>query len=374
MKHLLFFFTLSGLISACDPHADHLDTTPFKPKISFEHDQLRITEGDSVGIARLHLDRPALQEGHVTVSIVGNGLDRVTAQPAITGGQIMLIMVNIAKGEQSAIVRLKAVDNAAVDGNASFKLSLIGTSGGFSMGNMKTMSVELVDNDIAESPWQGKPRSYEASAGNWRIRKTIDYNPDGQVGKIHTEISSPATSKKTQIYLYDATGHIETISDPAGHTAFIWTAGLLTRSETTYQGVLKSFSKFIYDENDNVSEAINYSRQPDGNFLIAFRHRYSYFPDGNLQRSQTYAPSTSTGFQVISTKTYDGYINAANPFPMVDIHPAVKTQHGLPTIHTIQEQGITLEYRMSYEFEKGVVTKRTSRYGNTSEDVFYTYY
>ena len=101
-----------------------------------------------------------------------------------------------------------------------------------------------------------------------------------------------------------------------------------------------------------------------------------YFLDGNLYKSLTYIPNEGSGeYTLISTKTYDQYIDAANPFPMVEILPTVKTQTNLPLATYWKKTEYRSIIALTYEFrEDGLVSGRLASSGNLSETAIYMYY
>ena len=103
---------------------------------------------------------------------------------------------------------------------------------------------------------------------------------------------------------------------------------------------------------------------------------YLYFTDGNLYKQFSYAPSPNGEEPILlSTRTYEGYIDSANPFPMVEILPTVKTQSKLPSSFRVEEGGVDLAYNLSYEFgNDGLLKKRTARSAQATEVAVYIYY
>ena len=86
-------------------------------------------------------------------------------------------------------------------------------------------------------------------------------------------------------------------------------------------------------------------------------------------------PQMARNQGLLSTRTYEGYIDSANPFPMVEILPTVKTQVKLPSSFRVEENGVDLIYNLSYEFgDDGLVKKRTATGAQTTEVAVYSYY
>jgi hypothetical protein len=180
-----------------------------------------------------------------------------------------------------------------------------------------------------------------------------------------------------ETYIYDTDGRIQKINTyPKIDIVYTWSDNRISKSESIDNGVVKEYIMYDYDDNGNVSGAVVYFRQPDGQFKLGFSIIHLYFLDGNLYKSLTYIPSAGPEeYTLISTRTYDQYIDAANPFPMVEILPTVKTQTKLPSIYILEENGVTLNYSLTYEFgENGLVSSRMASNGNQSETTLYLYY
>ena len=157
---------------------------------------------------------------------------------------------------------------------------------------------------------------------------------------------------------------------------FTWQNDRIVKSENVNHGVVESYLVYDYDEYGNVSSTASYYRQPDGEFKAGILLGYLYFTDGNLYKAFSYAPVEGDEEPILlSTSTYEGYIDAVNPFPMVDILPTVKTQTKLPTTYRVEGYEKDLLYNLSYEFRSdGRVGKRTATGTQTTESAIYHYY
>jgi hypothetical protein len=222
------------------------------------------------------------------------------------------------------------------------------------------------------------PFSYETSAGSWKSVAQYTYDENGKVLTKYWETYTPAKRTGTDVYHYNAAGQITHIQRyDFVKDVYTWENQRIVRSERIDNGVVKHYNLYDYDEAGNVSGMAIYYRQPDGSYSLGFLKAYLYFNTGNLYKILTYVPKTGgeDEYTLLSTHTYDGYINSPNPFPAVEIIPGFKTQKNLATSFRIEEHGMNILYTMSYTFrEDGYPLTRnvSSSYG--SETTRYTYY
>src|SRR5690606_13051192 len=113
----------------------------------------------------------------------------------------------------------------------------------------------------------------------------------------------------------------------------------------------KKYTLYEYDDYGNVSVAAVHHLQPTGEFKLTLISVFFYFLDGNLYKHLKYVPVAGQEEPVlVSTHTYDGYLDVFNPFQMVEILPTVRVQSKLPTYFRVEENGADLEYHLSYTF------------------------
>jgi len=283
-----------------------------------------------------------------------------------------MVVLEPAIGEAQVSLAIIPIDNSIISGELEITLTITGTTGAITKGSELSHSINIIDDELA-----GKPKGYESIAGGWGLKKSYEYDVTGKIKHVNVEKSTPATSSHTETYFYYSDGRIQKINTlPQIDIIFSWSDNGITKSETVENGMTKEYIDYDYDIQGNVSGTSNYFRQPDGQFKLAFLNIYLYFADGNLHKSQTYIPmEDSQELMLISTRTYDQYIDAVIPFPMVDILPTVRTQTKLPSIYTLEENGATLNYTLTYEFRgDGLVSKRIARSANSSEITQYLYY
>lgn len=385
MKRNVIILSLALLgVGMVGCHEDHLNPKPSEnPKPGEEHEEpapvqksaanftkteLSVSEKSTQTIG-IRLSEKLMAPGSITLSLQSASAEygtHFTTTPSLANGTLEL---TLSTGADSASFSISPIDNNHISGELSLKVSIVATSGSIASGAQLQQSITITDDEL-----QGKPRGYRTTSGGWNMSKELTYNEDGRIAFIKTTTSTPTTSTNVQTYSYDDAGRIQKISDGDTETTFTWSLTKITRSDTRYMGTAKSYSEFYYDAQGNVARAANYFRQPDGSFLMSFENRYEYFADGNLKTSQTFI-SASNELKLIATRTFDQYIDVANPFPTIDIHPAFQTQKGLPRTYTVRDNGVAIDYTMSYEFDKnGSVIKRTTTSTQASETAFYTYY
>jgi hypothetical protein len=347
--------------------------TPGQATANFIVADKRLDETSNVGkILTIQFSEALTAPGSIELSIESEnaiyGAHFIT-EPAAIAGKLVL---NAATDQTTIQIEVLPINNSIITGELELALNITNTTGSIVAGNNLSQSVAIVDDELTN-----KPKGYEIGGGGWSLKKTYQYDELGRVLYVHNEKSTPATSSNTETYFYNAAGKIQKINTHPGiDVLFTWASDKITKSETVDHGVLKQYTEFDYDEQGNISGAANYFRQPDGQLKLAFLNLYLYFLDGNLHKSMTYIPGNGPEeYALISTKTYDGYLAKANPFPMVEILPTTRTQTKLPSSYLVEENGITLRYNFTYEYRAdGLVTKRIARSGILTETAHYQYY
>jgi hypothetical protein len=292
-----------------------------------------------------------------------------TTTPEAVHGKINL---SPALGADEVNLLLTPINNDIITGDTEITFSIHTTSGSIGMGNALHQSVIITDDELVN-----KPRGFETQGGQWSLKKTYEYDQEGRVKVVHVEKSTPVTSNDTQTYYYDLSGRIQKINSyPGIDVVYTWSADRIVKSETIDHDVLKQYIQYDYDAQGNVSGTAHYFRQPNGEFKLGFLNVYLYYEDHNLYQSQTYLPTAGTEeFTRISTRTYEGYLDAVNPFPMVEILPGITAQTRLPSTYILEENGVKLIYQFSYEFRNdNLVTRRIASSGGTMEISNYLYY
>jgi hypothetical protein len=144
------------------------------------------------------------------------------------------------------------------------------------------------------------------------------------------------------------------------------------RSETIENGIKKSYALYDYDQAGNIGGKATYYLQSDGSYKQSLTFIYLYFNDGNLYKQLTYTPSDGNEeYVLLSTRTYEGYLNVSNPFPVFEIVPTISAQIKLPSSYRMEENGVNLVYHFSYQVnENGLPISRSTNL----ETTIYAYY
>jgi len=358
-------FTLADDDTSGNPLAKSVANFPTK--------EIKISETKSEGeTLTIQFSKALEAEGSLEIAIQSPHAIYGThflSRPAAVNGKIIL---HPAIGNNAASITIVPVNNSIINGDFGINLTIANTSGSIQKGTELNHTVKIADDELTN-----KPKGYATSGGGWGLQKLYEYNEAGDIKQVHIETSAPANSTRIETYFYNAQKQIVKINThPQIDMVFTWTNGKITKSETIDHGITNKYTLFEYDNFGNVSGAANYYRQPNGQFKLGSLMGYLYFTDRNLYKSLYYIPKEgSDDYTLISTRTYEGYIDAENPFPMVDIHPAVKTQRKLPSSYRIEENGADLRYNFTYEFRNdGLVSKRIATGSQTSETATYLYY
>ncbi|MDX1700731.1 MAG: hypothetical protein R3250_08945, partial [Melioribacteraceae bacterium] len=180
----------------------------------------------------------------------------------------------------------------------------------------------------------------------------------------------------TTHYSYDGDGNILSIitDDFYGEQKvnFYWKDGKLEKSEEYTDNELVSYSLYDYDTAGNIGGKAVYQPDQAGEFKENFIYVYLYFTTGNLYKQQIYYHSENdVDYSLISTRTYDNYLDKTNLFPVNEIIPGIMTQKNLPGLYRIEENGSDLTFIFTYEYsEKGFAIKRNTQ----GEEIIYEYY
>lgn len=331
---------------------------------------LHIDENGDAATIAFSLSRIPKVDGILSITLDNMGA-RLITEPLSNGREVQLPII---KGQQHLSFRVVPVNNNEVDGNIAAKINFVAVTPGFVISQPGTIDVLLFDDDLLTDPHLAdKPKGYSIG-GPLGFRKTYSYNELGLISEVLIE---SGMSVRRDTYFYDDAGRISRINAyPEVDRMFIWEGDRIIKSENIESGVLKSYTEYDYDARGNVSGTANWFRQPNGEYVQSFVIVYLYFDDNNLYKSLYYVPVTdSDEMMLLSTRTYDNYINAENPFPMVDILPTVKTQHKLPGTYREEGNGVDLRYELEYDFlPDGRVTRRHASNGTQVETVEYHYY
>jgi len=366
-------------ITSCDEDSDPVATPDDKSPVTFNYVNFipanaTIKENYLEGYTlQIQLSELLTAEGNIVVvestsSKAGYGEHFIT-EPPIKDGEMHL---PIAAGTNLVSFKVVPIDNATFNGEYQIEFNIAQASSNIRKGTKLNESFKISDDEMSNMP-----KGYEIAAGLWGLKETREYDALGRVSKVHIEKATPTKSSHTKTYFYTSTGELEKINlFPGTDEVYTWQNGRIVKSEEIRNGVVQSYIEYDYDDHGNVSGTVNYYLQKDGQFAVGALFGYLYFTDGNIYKQFSYSPSQNGEEPaLLSTRTYEGYIDSTNPFSMVEILPTVKTQTKLPSSFRVEENGVDLNYNLSYEFgNDGLVKKRTASSAQATEVAVYSYY
>lgn len=366
---------MAASVFSCEKDQFDLEHPIGKPvgkavKANFENPNGVLYENDADGATvNILFSAPVKESGTVIIQMEGQpGAVPFTTEPAMNaGGRLEL---EVAVGATSAGFALLPINDAVGNGNQTAAFSIIGAEGGIVKGNKLSYELAVMDDELP-----ARAKSYQTTAGNWRVKEAYEYDGGGRVAKVNWEKATPALSTGTKTFTYAGNGLIERVNHfPDNDEYFFQENGRIIRSEKIVNGLKKAYSEYDYDPAGNVGSQALYNRQSSGEYALSLVFVYLYSEDGNLYKQLTYYPiAGGEELELISTRTYEGYNNVANLFP-IEIIPGIAAQRTLPTSFTLEEHGMELEYKFSYEFREDGLAERRTTSGAGSEATTYEYY
>lgn len=340
-----------------------------KTVISFASGSSEIREDEGNGTEILvNFSNSVLEAGTFEIELSSptaqDGIHYRTEPQAIDGK----ITISPPIGTTQTSIWVFPINNQKIGAGLTLNASIGATSDSFLKGQQTTHQLSIADDDLS-----GLPKGY-AISGPLGQRKTYHYDEIGRIASVLIESSG---TSYTQTYHYDENDRLTKISRNADmNTIYTWTDNRITKSERIEFGILKEYVDYDYDAQGNVSGSAIYFRQPNGQYLLSFFIVYLYYTDNNLYKTMYYIPGEGDEeYTLLSTRTYEHYLDAASPFPMVEILPTVKAQTQLAGTFRLEEHGMNLVYNLEYEFlPDGRVSRRYARNGNQVETTEYFYY
>lgn len=353
---------------------DDETTHPYRESVAnFIRQEATIEETYAAGIEyQIHFSEPVAIDSEITIALTAAngtyGSDFVTEPEAENN----LLILPVAAGSSVIRFKVKPVDNSYITGHLSMGLSISETSGSIRKGTHLQDTFTIKDDELT-----GKPRGYEISAGNIVAKRFYEYDALGRIAKVNWENFNPYRTAGTEVYHYDNDSRLVKIDKyPGREIVYHWSGERITRFDEVSDGQVRHYSELHYDESGNVGLVTSYHLQPDGTYAKGLFTLYLYFMDGNLFKSLTYQDTQDPEEPyLVSTKTYEGYIDAFNPFPMSEIVPTVKTQTKLATTYRIEEGALDKTYQMVYEYRPdGRPGKRIATATGDLQTAVYHYY
>jgi hypothetical protein len=321
---------------------------------------------------QIHFSEAVAVDSEVKITLTSPngtyGMHFVTAPQAENN----VVTLPVTAGLRVIGFKMIPVANNDITGELSITMTITGTSGSIRKGHNLEESLLIKDDELA-----GKPKGYEVTAGNAILKKFVEYDAQGRIARVNWESYSPYYTHGTDTYHYDENGKLAKINKYPGRDVFYeWSDGRIVKSNVIWNGVLHSYADYEYDEAGNVGGVASYYRQQDGSFLRGLFTVYLYFVDGNIYKSLTYQDTGNPEEPfLLSTRTYENYIDGFNPFPMTEVLPGVRMQTKLPTSYRIEENGTDKTYDIVYEYRPdGLPEKRIASTSGDTQTAVYHYY
>ncbi len=339
---------------------------------NFETETGNLVENNAEGLTvNISLSSPVPANGKVLIQLSENFDPEIfSTQPAFDENGIIELEAPIGANNLSFTVQ--AVNDALLKGHKTFSFVIAEVLSGIEKGTSLSFELSILDDELIS-----KPKSYESFGGNWRAKRTYEYDELGRISKVHWENETPGLSSGTYTYYYSANGLIEKINSHEGIDEYFYQEnGKIIKSEKVQNGVIKSYNLYDYDPAGNLGGMAIYHRQSNGDYLESFVIVNLFFDHGSIYKQLTYIPDdNSDDYILISTKTYDYLEGKSNPFPMTEAFPYDKMQNLLPNYYRVEENDEDLTYQISYEFnDLGFPINRTASGNSGNEITNYEYY
>jgi hypothetical protein len=359
---------------ACSDDDVLVGTPQVVPAKVFLEDDISLQESAASVVVPISFDKPAVADGEITISINGLYEGALTTSPEIIGS---VIKVSVTKGDTEAGFTVYPIDNDIVNEAVNVDVKISDVSSGFQVGSVKVLKLSILDDmeDVVDpvdptdptDPTDpvvvlGLPKSYETFTGQWRYKKTYEYDAEGRVSKVRWESETPMYKSGVETYYYGANNLIERINYQDNMDVYFYQEeGRIVKSERIEFGVKKSYSLYDYDVAGNPGIMVTYHRQSNGSYAQGLMHLYLFWNTGNIYKHMIYTKDVSSDEDILlSTRTYDNYIDKGNHFPMIEVIPGINMQPKLPTTYRLEEHGHDFLYTISYELNsQGYITQRS---------------
>ncbi len=347
------------------------------PSKVFFSENVRVAESSAGVRIPIVLNKPAIASGEILIGFSTEYIDAFDSNPQSDTGYLK---IQVQEGDTEAGFTIYPHDNDVVNDAITIDFKISEVSDGFEIGNSNTLDLTIEDDpsDVDPITLLGIPKSYETTTGNWRVKKTYEYNEEGKLSKVFWVTETPYYRSGTETYYYDSENIISRINYyPNSDVYFYIEQGRVVKSEKIENDIKKSYSLYDYDAAGNLGGMVTYHRQSDGSYAEGLTHIYLFWNSGNIYKHMTYSKDVNSDEHILlSTKTFDTYLNADNHFPMIETFPGVNMQPKLPSTYKLEEHGYVFNYTISYEYnDAGYVTRRNvSSTNGGSESTSYEWY
>lgn len=352
MTRSIVFMMLIGLLSSCEDDSEKLTTQIVPTSVNFYLTENEISEQAELYEVKILLKNEAEAAGALEVSIE-NQLEYglyYTTEPAAYNGKISL---DVLKGDSEISFTVIPSNNTKLNGNKTISFLIASAAGSVKVGENITHKLTLIDDEL-----RNKLHSYETK-GLAQSKNMYEYNTDGNVAKIIWESKNPfGTRQGTDLYFYEdeKVTHVDRSTSQVKYT---WEDGRIKKLEILVNNVVLQYAIYNYDQAGTLVRKDDFNQLPSGNYELVSYIEYTYYNDGNAHQVKSYFPLNGE-FTLHTTFTYEGYINAQNPFASVSVLPDQKIHRNLYSYYSQRTQNAFLEYTISYELnEQGYPTKRT---------------
>lgn len=331
--------------------------------VDFDSD-FSMLENEGAKEVKLLFDKPAIQQGVIRLRLhVQNGAAFSSIPAAVDG----FISLDIEEGDELVSFQIIPVDDQLIKGDKVISITFSSLSEGFTKADNNGMVISIKDDDLI-----GKPKSF--SGNGLYIEYT--YLEDGKIASVRTDHWAAPVS--TEVYHYSEDGKVIRVENKNAYGDFNvhyhWESVKLISSEVIENEEKTAYTLYDYDPAGNIGGKSVYHKQVSGEFTESMLFIYLYFEDGNLYKQLTYIPVSEEGeedYQLISTRSYEHYLDKDNLFPVNEVVPGIMTQRKLPSNYRVEENGFNLNYEFTYYYDE---QERMIRRETDGETISYTYY
>ena len=341
-------------------------------RVGFALQNSTLSESATTGaIVIITLSHAVPGDGQLRISIPDGeaiyGQDFTTV-PALENNKMLM---PVAAGATQLSFVVNPLNDALFNGDRTIDFKIEMVSPVMDLGTQVTHQLMMKDDELL-----GRAKSYKTLAGNgWASRREVHYATDGKVERVVWENAMPGVTRGERTYSYTDAGLIDrVVESPVTYVRYVRENGRIIKNEEYDNGELDQYSLYGYDQAGNIGEVAVYDRQADGSFVFSLQFVYLYYNDGNLYKKLVYDPQENGDPVLLTTHTYENYIDAINPFPLEIVY-GQPIQHKLPLTYREDTGDAIFEYSFSYVFlPGGMPSSRTVSGQRIGETTVYEYY
>jgi hypothetical protein len=341
-------------------------------RIAFALQQSTLSESAGMGsIVAFTLSHAIPGDGQLTLSLSNSdalyGKDFTTV-PAFENGALVL---PVAAGATQVSFVVNPLNDALFNADRTINFQIAAVSSVLTKSGQISHSLTIKDDELA-----GRAKSYKTMAGSgWASSKEFHYAADGKLEKIVWATATPGEDRGERLFYYNADGMLDRVKESSvTYIKYIRENGRIVKSEEYDNDELDRYTLYGYDQAGNIGEVAIYDRQRDGSFVFSLQFVYLYYNDGNLYKKLAYQPQTSGDPVLLTTHTYENYLDVANPFSIEIVH-GQPIQNKLPLTYREDTGSKVYEYSFTYEFLPGnILSSRTATGAGIRETTLYEYY